>query len=94
MHKIFNKIFSKICTPTYLSQIINLFQEIFNLKVFYSEAMLFVIPLYQRHIYIGILYLDSNQKKLYAYIKTWVHFVYILNNQYHYPYLQLGKSLV
>ena len=56
--------------------------------------MLFSIALYQRNIYIGILYLESNQRKLYVkcYMKTWVHFVYILNNQSHCPYPQLRKS--
>ena len=79
---------------SYLGQIISLFQKIFNLKVFYSEEMLFSIALYQRNTSIGILYLDSNQRKLYVYMKTSVHFVYILNNQSHCPYQQLGKSLV
>ena len=32
--------------------------------------MLFSIALYQRNIYIGILYLDSNQKKLYVLSKS------------------------
>ena len=57
---------SKSFTPIYLSQIISLFQKIFFLNVFYSEAMLFSITLYQRNIYIGILYLDSKQRKLYV----------------------------
>ena len=52
------------------------------------------IALYQKNIYIGILYLDSKQRKLYSYMKTWVHLVYILNNESHCPYPQLGKSLV
>ena len=80
----------------FFCQISSLLQIMFNLKVFYSEAMLFSIALYQINIYIGILYLDSNQRKLYVwyYMKTWVHFVYILNNQSHCPYPQLGKSLV
>ena len=51
---------------TYLSQIISLFQKVIFLKVFYSEAMLFSIALYPRNIYIGILYSDSNQRKIYV----------------------------
>ena len=53
-------------TPTQLSQIVSLFQKIYFLKIFYSEAMLFSIALYQRNIYLGIVYLDSNQRKLYV----------------------------
>ena len=34
----------KIFTPTYLSQIISLFQKILNLKILYSETM-FQLPL-------------------------------------------------
>ena len=34
---------SKNCTPTYLKQMIGLFQKILFLKVFYSEAILLLI---------------------------------------------------
>ena len=89
MHKV-----SKNCTPTYLSQIINLFQKILFLKVFYSKAMLFSIALYQRNIYIDILYVDSNQRKLYVHMKTLVDFVYILNNQSHCTYSQIFSMIL
>ena len=66
-YKISLRFFLKTVFYTYLFEpkLAVYFKNVF-LKVFYMEALLFLFALHQRNIDIGILYLDSNQRKLYV----------------------------